>query len=324
MAVLVVVPTPVGRSLAAQALTITMGPPPVGRTVGQYNAAVQHAVAQVQAAVVASADLEDVPSNLEPSLADAAAEAQRLFFNGCLRNYLEVEQPECAMGDTASATTVALIGDSNAAMWTPGFQQLATQRHWRLEMLAKGICPVLNLPTILRGRQYTECDQWRSEIRTRLQTEHPQLIVLSMFRRYGTAENPERFTAYDPAWIDSLTRLVQQLRGTGAKVLVLGPIPDPQSVAPDCLSRHLDDATFCSPARSIAVNETGITAEAAAVKAAGGQYADVTELFCTLERCPVIVGNTLVYFDRRHVTLEYARLLGPILGALADRTLALG
>ena len=55
------------------------------------------------------------------------------------------------------------------------------------------------------------------------------------------------FTSYDPAWIDSLTRLVQQLRGTGAKVLVLGPIPDPHSSVPICLSGHLDDATACSP-----------------------------------------------------------------------------
>ena len=35
------------------------------------------------------------------------------------------------------------------------------------------------------------------------------------------------FTSYDAAWIDSLTRLVQELRGTGANVLVLGPTPDP-------------------------------------------------------------------------------------------------
>jgi len=44
------------------------------------------------------------------------------------------------------------------------------------------------------------------------------------------------FTSYDPAWIDSLTRLVQDLRGTGAKVLVLGPIPDPLVAVPICVS----------------------------------------------------------------------------------------
>jgi hypothetical protein len=146
--------------------------------------------------------------------------------------------------------------------------------------------------------------------------------VLGISRRYGSGGTiAAGFTSYDPAWIASLTRLMQQLRGTGARVLVLGPITDPQSVVPNCLSVHLDDATACSPLRSVAVNEPGIAAESAAVKAGGGQYADLTELFCTAERCPVIIGNTLVYPNQNHVTVEYAQLLAPVLGALADRTL---
>ena len=69
-----------------------------------------------------------------------------------------------------------------------------------------------------------------------------------------------------------------------------------QSV-PICLSGHLDDATACSSPRSTAVNQAGIATESAATKAGGGQYDDLTELFCTADRCPVIVGNTMVYFD---------------------------
>jgi hypothetical protein len=231
------------------------------------------------------------------------------------------------MGDTASPTTVALIGDSNAAMWTPGFQQAAAQRHWRLELLAKGACPVMNLPTIIpiAHREYTECDQWRGEITARLQTEHPKLIVLTMLRLYGTVPAlPAGFTSYDPAWLDSITRLVRQLRGTGAQVLVLGPTPDPRSDGPTCLSVHLDAATTCSSLKSVAVNEPGIASETTATKAGGGQYADLTALFCTAERCPAIVGNTLVYANRVHIALEYTRLLAPVLGSLADRALVGG
>jgi hypothetical protein len=36
----------------------------------------------------------------------------------------------------------------------------------------------------------------------------------------------------------------------------------------------------------------------------------------------VIVGNTLVYRDDNRVTSEYAELLGPKLGELANRALA--
>jgi len=146
-----------------------------------------------------------------------------------------------------------------------------------------------------------------------------------MMRRYGAQYGwASGLTSYDPAWTASLTRQVQQLRRTGAQVLVLGAIPDPQSVVPLCLSLHLDDARACSPPASKAVNQPGIAAEAAATKAGGGQYADLTALFCTADRCPVIVGNTLVYRDQDHVTFEYSRLLAPVVGTLADRALANG
>jgi hypothetical protein len=285
---------------------------------------VQQAFAQVQAAVAASADLRAVPSNLEPALAATEAETATMRLNGCFRALYEVDQPaDCAGGDTASATTVTLIGDSNAAMWSLAFQQVATQRHWRLETLAKAACPVLDLPIIdtVLHREYTECEQWRTQIIARLAAERPQLIVLSIAR----LRTPDTgFPSYSPASIESLGRLVQQLRGTGARVLVLGPIPDPHSQAEICLSGHLDDATACSQPRSTAVNAQGIAAEAAATKAGGGQYADITDLFCTDARCPVIVGNTQVYVGRSHLTLEYTRQLEPVMGLLIGRALASG
>nr|WP_255396633.1 acyltransferase family protein [Mycobacterium sp. E3198] len=325
VALLVVVPTPVGRGAAAPALTITTTAPPVGSDITAYDAAVRQAFAQVQAAVAASVDLEAVPSNLNPPLADA--KTRPLGSHGCLRDILLVDQPLCATGDTASSTTVALVGDSNAAMWEPAFEKVANQRHWRLETLAKGYCPSMDLPIAipLFGREYTECEHWRGQLLDRLRAEHPRLVVLSMMRRYGARYGwASGFTSYDPAWIASLTREVQQLRSFGAQVLVLGPIPDPQSVVPLCLSLHLDDASACSPPTSKAVNEPGIAAETAATKAGGGQYADLTELFCAAERCPAIVGNTLAYRDQDHVTFEYSQQLAPVVGALVDRALANG
>ena len=142
VALLVLVPTPVGRGAPAAPLTVTAASPPTGGNIAAYDAAVQHAFAQVQAAVAAAAELKAVPSNLDPPLADAAAELKAMFLNGCMRAFFEVEQPECATGDTASTTTVALVGDSNAAMWSPAFQQVAAQRHWRLETLDKGGLPI--------------------------------------------------------------------------------------------------------------------------------------------------------------------------------------
>jgi hypothetical protein len=70
------------------------------------------------------------------------------------------------------------------------------------------------------------------------------------------------------------------------------------------MSGHLDDATVT----------TG----------AGGRHADLTDLFCTAKRGPMIVGNTLVFRDDNHVTTECARLLAPVLGTLVDQAVTGG
>jgi peptidoglycan/LPS O-acetylase OafA/YrhL len=323
-----VVPAPVGHGAAVPRANIVAAPPGAldpdpGLREGPQEAAVRRAFAQGRAAVAAAAGLRAVPSNLDPPLAGAPADKAAVFVNGCVRSWREVGQNECATGDLASPTTVSLIGDSHAAMWNPALQQVAEQRHWRLETLAKVTCPLqeLHINSPYLGREYTECEQWRGQIMARVAGEHPRLVVLDVSRRYGADFG---FVSYDPAWIDTLGRTVAQLRRTGATVLVLGPAPDPHAPAPACLSAHLDDAGACAPARSAAVDDDGIAAEQAATTGNGGHYADLTDLFCTSDRCPMIVGNTLVFRDDNHVTTEYAQLLAPVMGALADRALADG
>ena len=327
LGVVLYTPAPVGRGAPAATLTVAVSPLPAGSPMAAYDAAVQSAFGQVQAAVTASADLRAVPSNLDPQLAaksPIAPQGPKGDAN-CFRGIFQVGQSECASGETVSATTVALIGDSNASMWLPALNQVAAQQHWRLETMTRAGCPMLDLPfnNPVTGQPYTECEASRAEIFARLQTERPRLVVVSMLRRYGPLYGlDESFNSYDPAWISSLTRLAQELRGTGAEVLVLGPIPDPGGLVSLCLSNNLDDARACSPPRSDAVNKSGIAAEAAATAAGGGQYVDLSDLFCTADRCPIIIGNTLVYSDHIHVTAEYARVLAPVIGALAARELA--
>jgi peptidoglycan/LPS O-acetylase OafA/YrhL len=318
-----ILPAPVGHGAAAPVLTVSTSNPSGVPAADSFESAVQQLTANVQDAVAASAGLTAVPANLTPSIADAPADKPSVFTNGCVRSWLEVGQNECAGGDTTAPTTVALVGDSHAAMWSPSFKEIAVQRHWRLETLGKVTCPLQDLPITspYLGREYTECVQWRGQVMARLQAERPRLIVLSMSRRYG---GDFGFTSYDPAWLDTLTHLVADLKRTGAVVLVLGPVPDPHTNVPTCLSGHLEDASACAQPRSAAVNDGGIAAESAATIAGGGQYADVTQLFCTAERCPMIVGNNMVFRDDNHLTVEYAQSLAPVIGALADRALDRG
>lgn len=317
------VAAPVGRGEAVPPMEIVVPAASAGQSIGTQDDEVEQAYAQVQAAVAAGLETTAVPSNLTPSIADAAADLEVLYSKGCMLKLFEVRQPECLSGDTASSTTVALIGDSHAAMWSSAFQLAAERMHWRLETLTKANCPVMDLTITnpLRRLASADCLRWREDIVTRLKNDPPKLVVMDAWRGYGSGHTwLSGFTSYDPTWLDSMKRIVAQLRGYGSKVLVLGPIPE-MGAASICLSGHLDDAAACSRPTSAAVNASGIAAEAAAVRAGGGEYLDVTKLFCTADRCPGIVGNTLVYFDWTHMSSAYSSELAPVVGALGARAL---
>jgi peptidoglycan/LPS O-acetylase OafA/YrhL len=323
LVLLTVVPVPVGHGAAVATPRVTLADTVGAPAVDPQDAAVQAVTAQVQAAVATAAGVEVLPSNLTPPLTEAPGAKPDVFVNGCVRSWLGTGQEECASGVTDAPRRMALVGDSHSAMWQPGLETVAAQQGWRLETMAKVLCPMLDLPTQspYLGREYTECQQWRTQILDRLRAERPTLIVVDMVRRY-TADYG--FTVYGPEWLAALTRTVAELRSTGAVVLVLGPVPDPHGNVPTCLSDHLDSASACSPVRAVGMNEAGIAAEAEATVAGGGQYATLTDLFCTPTVCPVVVGNQLVFRDDNHLSIDYAQFLAPALAALVDRAMARG
>ncbi len=314
LVLLMVSPVPVGQGTAAAPVAIGPAAPAVG---APPPMSVRD---QVLAAVAKSAAGGPVPANLTPALNVIAR--PDVFVNGCVLSWRDVAQPDCVSGDAAAPTTVALVGDSHAAMWQPALEPYAQERHWRLETMSKVLCPFLDLPTNspYLGRKFTECEQWRGSVMARLFKEKPQVIVLDMSRRYGADFG---FTSYDQAWLDRLTLVVKTLRRTGAKVLVASQVPDPHGTVPTCVSAHMDNAIACAPSRADGLNDAGMAAESAATAAGGGQYMNLSELFCTAARCPVIVGNTLVFRDDNHITTEYAQVLAPLLTEMIERALAL-
>ena len=314
LVLLMVSPVPVGQGTAAAPVAIGPAAPTVG---APPPMSVRD---QVLAAVAKSAAGGPVPANLTPAL-NAIAKPD-VFVNGCVLSWRDVAQPDCVSGDAAAPTTVALVGNSHAAMWQPALEPYAQERHWRLETMSKVLCPFLDLPTNspYLGRKFTECEQWRGSVMARLFKEKPQVIVLDMSRRYGADFG---FTSYDQAWLDRLTLVVKTLRRTGAKVLVASQVPDPHGTVPTCVSAHMDNAIACAPSRADGLNDAGMAAESAATAAGGGQYMNLSELFCTAGRCPVIVGNTLVFRDDNHITTEYARVLAPLLTEMIERALGL-
>ena len=329
---LVTVPNPAGRGRAVPAIDITAEPVLPGAPLALYEDAVRSTFQQVQAAVaIAAGNTGPVPSNLTPPLDGQSEQIKAMTAEGCLLVIpFDADQPDCITGNPKSSTTVALIGDSHAAMFNPGFQGLVARRDWRMTLMAKAACPIVDLPITSRfngpAEMFQSCQKWRDVVMQRLRAERPQLIVLATSRGYsgnGTGIwGRSDFQMYDSAWIAQLSDFIREIRSLGSQMLVLGPVPASPTVTPICISGNLDDVTRCEYSPGEVIDAPGRKVEEKAVLASGGQYAQMLPLVCAGDRCPVIVGNIMVSYDGSHLSSEYSRFLSPALGALVDRALA--
>ena len=86
---------------------------------------------------------------------------------------------------------------------------------------------------------------------------------------------------------------------------------------PRCQQDHPPHAKFClecgTPLRDAIATPQRWTMVAEAVTGTAVTIVDPTPWFCTLEICPTIVGNVLVYRDAGHITTVYSTLLAPLL-----------
>jgi peptidoglycan/LPS O-acetylase OafA/YrhL len=307
---------PTGK-LSAQKLASGVGT--TESTINPTVAAAQNLTNQVQADVAQSVGIQDVPANLTPSLADAAADEAAPFVDGCFDGFTENSVNACNYGDVTAppSKTVVLFGDSHALMWFPAFDNLANQYGWHLIPQAKATCPPINITVYSTdlGEWYTGCNQWRAAVVARIQALHPALVVLGFSREYGIPD--DRVVVDGAAWMQGLSSMMTTLRATGAQVVLMGDVPYPMSgLVPDCLSAHLTQATLCTmPKQYPYFNPSGVGQEEAVAAAAGAGYVDTEPWFCAGNTCADIVNNLLVYRDNNHITDTYASWLTPVIGA---------
>jgi len=74
-----------------------------------------------------------------------------------------------------------------------------------------------------------------------------------------------------------------------------------------CLIDSKNWSIDCAPTRDIAFRTDLVAKAADELKL---RVLDLTKYMCGADRCPIVIGGTLVYRDRHHLTATFARSLG--------------
>jgi hypothetical protein len=254
-----------------------------------------------------------VPAGLVPSLAAVRTDSPIIYANGCHLDQASVDPKTCVFGDTASATTVVLFGDSHAAQWFPTFLRLANVEHWRLITLTKSACTPADVTVWIStfARAYTECDAWRAKAFDAIAADHPALVVMAMSRTYSVVDGSVTSTVAErpDLWDAGIAASLQRLRQSADQVALIGDTPRSRLDPPACLSKHLDDVLACATSSSKALDPKRTAADQALADAAGAAFVDPTPWVCPSEPCPVVIDNYLVFRDSHHLTTPFATAL---------------
>jgi len=285
-------------------VTIPEGPPP----------AIINPVTPIDA-VITGALTDEVPANLQPSLRGASGDKPEIYDNGCHVNLVSVEPQVCVYGDTTSDFTVALYGDSHAAQWFPALNQIALERQWRLVILTKMGCTTIDLITAnsLVGPTYPGCRPWREKVLERFVAEDVRVVFMTNSNRLTDPSTGQPFA-------DSIVKagsatLMTQLQSMGINPIVITDTPYPGTDVPICLSKAIKNVRSCAVSRDkgIRANRQQTSIDVAVENNA--QYLDVSHWVCSLDTCPVITGNILMYRDSHHLTTTYVQFLTPLIEA---------
>jgi peptidoglycan/LPS O-acetylase OafA/YrhL len=273
-------------------------------------------------AVVAALAATVLPDNVRPSPFAAAADTSILYETECHQFMTPTVAEGCVFGDPDGAITIGLLGDSHAAQWFVAVDAIARERGWRLIAHTQGGCPLLDVVTWNRGADayFTHCATWRDAVIERFVAEGVEVALLS--QHWGLLTGPEGQSVPADIWARDLPAVLTGLRDRGIEPVLFLDSPDPYDSAPACAAANPNDLTRCEPGL-LRNNERAVRATATAIADdLGVGLIDPHRWLCVdgtpddgddTTRCPVVIGDILVYRDSHHLSNTFVEWFTPVL-----------
>ncbi|MEU6135257.1 acyltransferase family protein [Nocardioides sp. NPDC047086] len=260
--------------------------------------------APLRAQLRAALGLADRGAPVPPGMAVDVDDVWARSGYGCAATYGETVSRYCVYGDAKADRVVAVVGDSHAGMWLPALDLIAQRERVRLVAIIKHSCPTWDVATTSDKMPDAECDAFREWTMRRLAKIQPDTIIVGT--RAGLKSHPGDPRDLGEQWETGVRSVVDRLTGISADVRVLADIPSRPDPA-DCLASadRLDECV--TVAAGVEVERNQLTRRA--VEGTDARFVPTVGLMCN-RRCPLVVGESILYQDLNHVTASWAKHVG--------------
>ena len=278
--------------------------------------------ALVDASVRAAQEGWPIPSDLTPDLLDLEDDVADVGECDYTEDGVDTL---CRRGDEDADRVIVVTGDSHARQWIPAFEQIAEETGYAAYYLVKPQCTAafVDPGRVVSGAHWPECGEFHDWVVEQVAELDPDLLVI--------ATSPPPHGIYQDGELVEDLDLVEQGLEVGfedafaaysphaERIVLLADTPrlpdDPGRclAAPDA---ELGDCLFEPADQSTRMRQASITA----ANRAGVATIIPTSWLCADGLCPVVIGSTIAYRDRGHIsTTRAAELAGPLRDALGLR-----
>jgi len=239
----------------------------------------------------------------------ARSDEAAVYPMGCFGSYRSTRVQICEFGDPHAKHTAILAGDSKAAQWLPAYRPIFNRPGWRLLVITKSACPMVDASYFARPlhREYTECTRWRHAVIRKIASLNPDMVVLSESVGYP-------FTRKQ--WITGTQQVLNALTHHARRIYLMRPTPELQVNGPLCLEprSRLYTAVVGTPdcsrtARTGRFDDIGRWLAGASAQFRNVQIVDMTDSVCPGGLCRAQIGSKIVFSDNGHMTATFARTL---------------
>lgn len=257
---------------------------------------------------------DETSESILPAPVQAKNDLHAVNAGDCMQNIESTEARQCVFGKQDGAKTLALVGDSHAAMFVAGFEKVALENNWKLVTYTKGACPWIDVNVNYANKPFTQCREWVGAVSAALHEVKPDVIVTSM-SRYRTNDGVmDQGEASDARLVEAMQETWSPFINQGIRVLSIRDTPRPGVAVPDCVEQNMSSGTLgkCAVPRSESLLQS--PPEVVAANYPGASLLDMTDAFCFGEACPAVIGGVLVYRDDNHITATYSASLHKHIG----------
>ena len=269
-------------------------------------------------------DQRRLPPNLKPTIDRAKRDLPSIRFK-CQTANGSAKIVACRFGPVDAKTTIVLVGDSHAMVYSSPIRRVAKSKGWRLTTMTKTACvPLLGIH-IPRQREIDggrTCRAWRRNVIAKLNANPPDLIILAHSDSYKLLEfrgRPIPKEDFPRTWRLGLKQTLSALPST-SRVLVMGDVPRNLSDPRKCLKQNPGNISACVSPKEPSSKRKIESALRDGARAKGASFRTLYAKICSYEPCPLVQGNLMMWRDMTHLTDTFVTKLQPSVRAILEST----